>query len=444
MQGVQKMQSVQKITSQPSETEKRESEIISYTPDKLAFYVHHLKRVMIAQKMGRGTIGNFVDGFSFFSLGYRFSNYFDLSNIDKVLKLEKQVMAATDMENVRTYQKGKWLNFEFPRVHKKDCLTSNLTTPKAVGAIDDKSMIEFEFTDSIPHAGIFGTTGAGKTIGAQSIVLSLIKTNSPDEMKFVMIDPNRWFGGFDNCSHLIMPIAKTQEEISKAIAYAYNVLLERQENDRKNDFRLVVMLDEGYSVLTDDKKLKSMIEFIANNGRGFKVNLIICSQDEGWSDAQFKNILSKLNNRFVGHVKSHHISNNLCGIPGQFANKLTGEGDFIHTFRGNGTRFQFALITEQDFKDLDRTFIEVPQVKVPESVIETPSNAVGRPRIEIDPLIIGRLMRLIKNGYDLSFRQTPTAYQQFFGEWLTRTQFEVNREALNVMLSAYFNREIQQ
>ena len=59
----------------------------------------------------------------------------------------------------------------------------------------------------LPHLLIAGTTGSGKSVGINAMILSLLYKNSPDELRLVMIDPKMLeFSMYDGIPHLLTPI----------------------------------------------------------------------------------------------------------------------------------------------------------------------------------------------------------------------------------------------
>jgi S-DNA-T family DNA segregation ATPase FtsK/SpoIIIE len=102
----------------------------------------------------------------------------------------------------------------------------------------------------LPHLLIAGTTGSGKSVGINAMILSLLYRNSPDELKFVMIDPKMLeFSIYNDIPHLLTPVIT---EPKKAIV-ALNAMVKEMERRYKLMAKMRVKNIEGYNQKVDEK-----------------------------------------------------------------------------------------------------------------------------------------------------------------------------------------------
>ena len=108
-----------------------------------------------------------------------------------------------------------------------------------------RELLRQEFTFSPPHALIAGTTDSGKTETVKSILIALMTTHTPDELKIAIVDPHADYGAFENEAHLAGPIARTAEEIEQLLTWAGNVLAHRMTENIRDAWRLVIAIEEA-------------------------------------------------------------------------------------------------------------------------------------------------------------------------------------------------------
>jgi S-DNA-T family DNA segregation ATPase FtsK/SpoIIIE len=102
----------------------------------------------------------------------------------------------------------------------------------------------------LPHLLIAGTTGSGKSVGINAMILSLLYRNSPDELKFVMIDPKMLeFSIYNDIPHLLTPVIT---EPKKAIV-ALNAMVKEMERRYKLMAKAKVKNIEGYNQKSNEK-----------------------------------------------------------------------------------------------------------------------------------------------------------------------------------------------
>lgn len=124
----------------------------------------------------------------------------------------------------------------------------------AIGMTEYKKTISYQFSEAHPHALVAGATGAGKSVAIETIIFALARTHTPQELGLIIVDPHHSLGSrpegdvgsFDNLEHLLLPIARTPDEIATAFQYAYNKLEHRKANNVRGPQvqRIIFVADE--------------------------------------------------------------------------------------------------------------------------------------------------------------------------------------------------------
>ncbi len=140
--------------------------------------------------------------------------------VGAIAKLDKDLQLALGAKSIRVEAPvpGKgYVGIEVPnpdsaRVSLRDVMASksyrNIETPLAIalGVSVDGSPVSGDLTQ-MPHLLIAGTTGSGKSVCVNAIINSIIANNSPDVVKFIMVDPKRVeLTGYNGLPHLVAPV----------------------------------------------------------------------------------------------------------------------------------------------------------------------------------------------------------------------------------------------
>lgn len=315
------------------------------------------------------------------SYGLRLSNP---EQLDNALKLAEYIALAANSKAVLAQRQNGFVvyQFELTADYWKSYTRQDLPTTEAIGLAEKRKPINFTFKQ--PHALVAGTTDSGKSETVKSILLSLMTSYKPTELKIVICDLHDDYPDFDNESHLVMPIAGNQNEIQNALLFVNNKLIKRKQQGIKNDYKLVLVIDEADKILSDERL--AIVQSLTQEGRKFNIHVIIATQKPSHTD--LPKILDNLNNRYVGLVSDAKISYMLTGKSGLQCHQLTGHGDFVNVCGIENERFQVAQATTEDFNNLERG--EIKPVKIPESdvVLLPETKPVGRPPLTVDSEIL--------------------------------------------------------
>ena len=137
----------------------------------------------------------------------------------------------------------------------KDFDSTNSTLPLVFGKdISGKPVIQD--LSKMPHLLIAGTTGSGKSVGLNAMILSILYSLTPDQCKFIMIDPKRLeLSVYDEIPHLLTPVVTDPK---KAI-FSLKWLVDEMEKRYKLMSKIGVRNIESYNTKINDKKLNGEI-----------------------------------------------------------------------------------------------------------------------------------------------------------------------------------------
>lgn len=192
--------------------------------------------------------------------------------------------------------------------------------------------------EQAPHMLIEGTTGSGKTIFIDDILLSLIYKSSPEEVRFLLVDPKMVdLMPYDGIYHLLQPVITDMKKVNAALSNICDEIDRRYRifgdahvrdikayNEQTADKlpRIVVVLDE-YKEMVDKagSGVDTLVAKLTSSGRAVGVHVIIASQ----SSASYV-IPGSIKSNLTGVVNFSNVSM-VLGPDGK--TRLLGEGDML-------------------------------------------------------------------------------------------------------------------
>lgn len=202
----------------------------------------------------------------------------------------------------------------------------------------------------LPHLLVAGTTGSGKSVCLNSLILSILYKSTPDEVRFIMIDPKMVeFRVYNGIPHLLVPVVTDVKKAAGALQWAvvemmkryrmfsesnardlesYNRLMRRTE-DGVTLPQVVVVIDElADLMLTAAKEVEESVCRVAQMGRAAGVHLIIATQSpraDVITGLMKANIPSRIALKVASALESRIILD-----AGGNADKLVGNGDMLY------------------------------------------------------------------------------------------------------------------
>jgi S-DNA-T family DNA segregation ATPase FtsK/SpoIIIE len=219
--------------------------------------------------------------------------------------------------------------------------------------------------DDMPHLLIAGTTGSGKTVCVNSLILSLLYKNSPNELKFIMVDPKMVeLMPFNGLPHLLCPVVTDAKKASAALNWVVNEMEERyqllakagarniESYNQKEEFLpyIVVIIDEFADLMTVSRdQIENAITRLAQLSRAVGIHLLLATQRPS-VDVITGVIKANLPARISFKVASKVDSRTVLDMNG--ADKLLGKGDLLFLRPGESKliRIQGTLVTDKEIE----------------------------------------------------------------------------------------------
>ena len=221
----------------------------------------------------------------------------------------------------------------------------------------------------LPHMLIAGTTGSGKSVCMNSIIISLLYKASPDDVKLIMVDPKMVeLGIYNGIPHLLIPVVTDPKKAAGSLQWAvtemmrrykamsdagvrdletYNSIVESEEEGTKLP-QVVVIIDElADLMLVAAKEVEESICRIAQMGRAAGIHLIIATQRPS-ADVITGLMKANIPSRIAFAVASAMESRIILDTQG--AEKLVGRGDMLFAPIGSGKplRVQGCFVSDPE------------------------------------------------------------------------------------------------
>ncbi len=223
----------------------------------------------------------------------------------------------------------------------------------------------------LPHVLIAGTTGSGKSVCTNSLIISLLYKSSPEDVRFIMVDPKMVeLAPYNGIPHLLIPVVTDPKKAAGALQWAvfemmkryktfselgvkkleeYNAIAARRE-DIQHMASVVVVIDELADLMTvAAKEVEESICRVAQMGRAAGMHLVIATQRPS-SDVITGLMKANIPSRIAFAVKDSVNSRIILDDTG--AEKLVGRGDMLYAPIGSNKpiRVQGCYITPEEIE----------------------------------------------------------------------------------------------
>ena len=284
----------------------------------------------------------------------------------------------------------------------------------------------------LPHLLIAGTTGSGKSVCMNSLIISLLYKASPEEVKLIMIDPKMVeLGVYNGIPHLLIPVVTDPKKAAGSLQWAVTEMMRRYRMMADAGVRnleeynklaavsdeyeampqIVVVIDElADLMLVAAKDVEEAICRVAQMGRASGIHLIVATQRPS-ADVITGLMKANIPSRIAFAVASAIESRIILDTIG--AEKLVGKGDMLYAPLGEGKpkRVQGCFITDEEvqrvvafIKDQQLTVSETEQKKILDQITQKsegkePEAADGTPvQSEGDELLPAAVEVVLESG----------------------------------------------
>lgn len=303
--------------------------------------------------------------------------------VNKITNLEDDIALALATTSVRIFApipKTSLVGIEIPNKKRQSvCLGDVL--PYAKG----KSPLEVAFGRNtegrpitvdiakLPHLLVAGTTGSGKSVLLNSIIVSMLMRATPQQVRMIMIDPKRVeFTGYNGLPHLYVPVVTDAHQAAGALQWAVSEMERRLrvfEHYKVRDIKsfnrnlelgkwadmehppehmpyFVIVIDElSDLMIIARKEVEASIVRIAQLGRAAGIHLIVATQRPS-ADVVTGLIKANIDNRVALAVDSAVNSRIILDSTG--AERLLGAGDMLYKLRGRCAKRALGCYVSDD------------------------------------------------------------------------------------------------
>ena len=255
----------------------------------------------------------------------------------------------------------------------------------------------------MPHMLIAGTTGSGKSVCINSMLISLLYKSTPEEVRLIMVDPKMVeLGNYNGIPHLLIPVVTDPKKAAGALNWAvgemerryklfadhqvrnlvgYNDLMraERAKAEQSEDGtpeqyqvlpQIVIVIDElADLMMVAAKEVENSICRIAQKARAAGMHLVVATQRPS-ADVITGIMKANIPSRIAFAVASQIESRIILDTTG--AEKLIGKGDMLYAPLGEGkpTRVQGCFISNEEIEAVINRIKETSTAEYSEEILE--------------------------------------------------------------------------
>ena len=224
---------------------------------------------------------------------------------------------------------------------------------------------------NMPHLLIAGATGSGKSVCLNSLIISILYKATPDEVRFIMVDPKVGeLSSFNGIPHLMIPVVTDPRKAAGALNWAVQEMTNRYkmfaekgvrdieryneqigENDKPLPQILVIIDELSDLMMIAPSEVEDAICRLAQMARAAGIHLVIATQRPS-VDVITGVIKANIPSRIAFEVSSQTDSRTILDAGG--AEKLLGKGDMLYLPSGSNKpkRVQGAFITEKEVESI--------------------------------------------------------------------------------------------
>jgi len=302
--------------------------------------------------------------------------------VSKIINLSDDIARNTSSESARiaTIPGSNTVGIELPNNYRENVYLSEILSnpdfkkrdiklPIALGKNISGKPIVGDLT-SMPHLLIAGTTGSGKSVCINTIILSLLYRHTPDRCKFILIDPKMLeLSTYEGVPHLLCPVITEAKKAASVLGWVVKEMENRYRLMTKDGVRnidgynskhqlpmpyIVVVVDEMSDLmLVAGKEIENYIQKLSQMARAAGIHIIMATQRPS-VDVITGTIKANFPTRISFQVTSKIDSRTILGEQG--AEQLLGKGDMLYMSSANKiVRIHAPFVSDNEIEKINNS-----------------------------------------------------------------------------------------
>ena len=300
--------------------------------------------------------------------------------VSKIINLSNDIARNTSSESARiaTIPGSNTVGIELPNLARENVYLSEILNnpnfkkkeiklPIALGKNISGTPIVGDLA-SMPHLLIAGTTGSGKSVCINTIILSLLYRHSPEKCKFILIDPKMLeLSTYEGIPHLLCPVITEAKKAASVLGWVVKEMESRYRLMTKEGVRniesynvkhklpmpfIVVVVDEMSDLmLVAGKEIENYIQKLSQMARAAGIHIIMATQRPS-VDVITGTIKANFPTRISFQVTSKIDSRTILGEQG--AEQLLGKGDMLYMSSANKiVRIHAPFVSDNEIEKIN-------------------------------------------------------------------------------------------
>ena len=300
--------------------------------------------------------------------------------VSKIINLSDDIARNTSSESTRiaTIPGSNTVGIELPNNYRENVYLSEILNtsdfkkreiklPIALGKSISGSPIVGDLS-SMPHLLIAGTTGSGKSVCINTIILSLLYRHTPEKCKFILIDPKMLeLSAYEGIPHLLCPVITESKKAASVLGWVVKEMESRYRLMTKEGVRnidgyntkhklpmpyIVVVVDEMSDLmLVAGKEIENYIQKLSQMARAAGIHIIMATQRPS-VDVITGTIKANFPTRISFQVTSKIDSRTILGEQG--AEQLLGKGDMLYMSSANRiVRIHAPFVSDNEIEKIN-------------------------------------------------------------------------------------------
>ncbi|MDA9767450.1 DNA translocase FtsK, partial [Candidatus Pelagibacter sp.] len=300
--------------------------------------------------------------------------------VSKIINLSDDIARNTSSESARiaTIPGRSTIGIELPNSSRENVYLSEILSnsdfskkdirlPIALGKNISGIPVVGDLA-SMPHLLIAGTTGSGKSVCINTIILSLLYRHTPDKCKFILIDPKMLeLSTYEGIPHLLCPVITEAKKAASVLGWVVKEMENRYRLMTKEGVRnidgynakhtlampyIVVVVDEMSDLmLVAGKEIENYIQKLSQMARAAGIHIIMATQRPS-VDVITGTIKANFPTRISFQVTSKIDSRTILGEQG--AEQLLGKGDMLYMSSANKiVRIHAPFVSETEIEKVN-------------------------------------------------------------------------------------------